>query len=189
MSSATDRSCRTYSFYTDSYHWCKTIRNQKKKKISNTIATMTSTPNWDDLCSTKSIFDRDAPYRIPEVATHREQPPLSTSTTAPQNQTAITLYEAGKLDKTFYAMVHIKRVNFLEEALKAGLPIWMEVSAMSSLSLKCVLTDGLGRDFPSVYAKGLIPLMTRACNEILIFPSPLFNFLAYFFSFRSSAGY
>ena len=79
----------------------------------------------------------------------------------PKIKTAITLYEAGKLDKTLYAMVHIKRVNFLEEALKAGLPIWMEVSAMSSLGLKCVLTDGLGRHSPSVYAKGLIPLMTR----------------------------
>lgn len=63
----------------------------------------------------------------------------------------------------------------MEEALEAGLPMWSEVSAMSSLSLKCVLTDGLGRLLSSVYAKGSVtlrPATKWACYGTRIFLLP-----------------
>lgn len=59
----------------------------------------------------------------------------------------------------------------MEEALEAGLPMWSEVSAMSSLSLKCVLTDGLRRLLSSVYAKGSVATKW-ACYGTRIFLLP-----------------
>ena len=70
-----------------------------------------------------------------------------------------------------------------EEALEAGLPMWSEVSAMSSLSLKCVLTGNLGRLLSSINAKGHIPV--QPANEPAFRETRLFLLLVNF-SYLSS---
>lgn len=57
---------------------------------------------------------------------------------------AIELYENSKLDGSKVLIVGGEVVSN-EDTLKAGLPVWSEVSAMPYLSLKYVLTGNLGR--------------------------------------------
>ena len=51
-----------------------------------------------------------------------------------------------------------KQASSLEEAKE---PVWIEVSAMSSLRSKCVLIAGIGRATPPIHSKGRISVQSN----------------------------
>lgn len=65
------------------------------------------------------------------------------------------MYQSGELNGSKDYIAGGKVVTH-EEALKGGLPVWSEVSAMLCLSLKRALTDGLGRSISSINPKSYI---------------------------------
>ena len=141
-------------------------------------------PKWDDLVPLPIIFDPKARITLlKSILTpgnpHYQQPYQHTNIRA-----AIALYESGKLDGSKVLIAGGKVVSN-EEALKGGIPVWSEVSAMPSLSLKCVLTGDLGRLLSSVHAKGHIPL--QPANERAFRETRLFSLLVNFFYLSSLA--
>lgn len=139
-------------------------------------------PKWDELVPLPIIFDPEARITLLKSILIPGNPYYQHPSQHPNIRAAIALYESGKLDGSKVLIAGGKVVSN-EEALKAGIPVWSEVSAMPSLSLKCVLTGDLGRLLSSIQAKGYIPL--QPANERAFRETRLF-FLLVNFSYLSS---
>lgn len=120
--------------------------------------TMTTfTPKWDELVPLPLIFDFKARIEFLTSLLISSNLYYQHFRQHPKIKGAIALYKSGKLNGSKVLNVGGKLVSS-EEALKAGLSVWSEVSAISSLSLRYVLIGNLGRLFSSVLAKDLILL-------------------------------
>ena len=131
----------------------------------------TVAPKWDELVPLPIIFDPKARITLLQSILIPGNPHYQHPRQHPNIRAAIALYESGKLDGS-KVLISGGRVVSNEEALEAGLPVWSEVSAMSSPSLKCVLTGNLGRLLSSIHTKGHIPLQPaneRAFRETRLF--------------------
>ena len=139
-------------------------------------------PKWDELVPLPLIFNPKARIILLKSIMIPSNPHYQHPLQHPNIRAAIALYEGGKLDGSKVLIAGGKMVSN-EEALEAGLPVWSDVNAMSSLSLKCVLTGDLGRLLSSINAKCHIPV--QSANEPAFYETRLFLFLVNF-SYLSS---
>lgn len=106
-------------------------------------------PKLDELVPLKSVFDPNARIAILESLLIEGNPRYVHPRQHPNIKAAIAMYQSGELNGSKNYIAGGKVVTH-EEALKGGIPVWIEVSAMLSLSLKRSLTDGLGRSLSPI---------------------------------------
>lgn len=112
-------------------------------------------PKLDELVPLKSVIDPNARIAFLESVLTEGNPHYAHPRQHPNIKATIAMYQSDELNGS---KVYIAggKVVIHEEALKGGIPVWIEVSAMSSLSLKRPLTDGLRRSISSIYPKSYI---------------------------------
>ena len=106
-------------------------------------------PKMDELVPLKSAFDPNAILEslLTEGNLHYVHLHQHSNIKA-----AIAMYQSGELNGSKLYIASGKVVTH-EDALKGGIPVWIEVSVMLSLSLEHLLINGLGRPISPIYPK------------------------------------
>lgn len=129
-------------------------------------------PKLDELVPLKSAFGPNARIAILESLLIEGNAHYVHPRQHPNIKAAIAMYQSGELNGSKVYIAGGKVVTH-EDALKGGIPVWIEVSAILSLSLERSLTDDLGRPISPIYPKSQICFRPRIgwarCKNLIFF--------------------